>query len=215
MNLDIITPEALTSILKYIYLDQWELHVAPCDVMFGASILQINELKYECEYDLQKNITINSVISIFISAIKCDSQVLMKFCLYFILRQFNQLGEAGCFQSLKIEPMAMLEILNEFHRQLTDENIKIVDNITCSFKQKSPNWSDSFDDCASFLNNEIVSDVKIHVDGRNYQCHKAILSARSSVFDKIFSKDEKENAVDKNSIEIDNIKVEVIHEVLR
>ena len=69
------------------------------------------------------------------------------------------------------------------------------------------------DDLGSLFENSQFADVQLYCGGREFQCHKAILAARSQVFQAMFSHDmeEKKNC----RVEVKDVEPEVMAELLR
>ena len=81
-----------------------------------------------------------------------------------------------------------------------------------SFQFKVPDCKLS-DDLGSLFENSQFADVQLYCGGREFQCHKAILAARSQVFQAMFSHDmeEKKNC----RVEVKDVEPEVMAELLR
>ncbi|GBN92760.1 Speckle-type POZ protein, partial [Araneus ventricosus] len=79
-------------------------------------------------------------------------------------------------------------------------------------KDKSESTSVLLNDLKSMYNNSILCDVELRTSSQTFQAHKAILSARSSVFRRMFSSDMKE----KNSghVDITDLEEETVHRML-
>jgi len=69
------------------------------------------------------------------------------------------------------------------------------------------------DDLGSLFENSQFADVQLYCGGREFQCHKAILAARSQVFQAMFSHDmeEKKNC----RVEVKDVEPDVMAELLR
>lgn len=67
-------------------------------------------------------------------------------------------------------------------------------------------------DLKSLLQSEDLSDVTIHVNGRDFRAHKAILAARSPVFRKMFTNGMKESHL--NHVEIPDLEPRVFEHML-
>ena len=69
------------------------------------------------------------------------------------------------------------------------------------------------EDLGSLFENSQFADVQLYCGGREFQCHKAILAARSQVFQAMFSHDmeEKKNC----RVEVKDVEPEVMAELLR
>lgn len=92
--------------------------------------------------------------------------------------------------------------------------VEILDQL----QQTPPNYdqekqSKASDDMQALLDSGKFSDVKLVVGGKEFPAHKAILSARSSVFQAMFDQPPKESQ--DNRIEITDIEGEVFQELLR
>ncbi|GBM60124.1 Protein roadkill, partial [Araneus ventricosus] len=79
-------------------------------------------------------------------------------------------------------------------------------------KEKSESTSVLVNDLKSMYNNAILCDMELRTSSKTFQAHKAILSARSSVFRRMFSSDMKE----KNSghVDITDLEEETVRRML-
>lgn len=69
----------------------------------------------------------------------------------------------------------------------------------------------TFDDLGKLLKNDDLSDVKVTAaDGKSFNLHKCILSARSIVFERMFKNDMKEKI--QNTVEIEDFNYDVLEE---
>ncbi|XP_013394154.1 protein roadkill [Lingula anatina] len=69
------------------------------------------------------------------------------------------------------------------------------------------------EDLGSLFERSAFSDVMLNVGGREFQAHKAILAARSPVFNAMFEHDMEERKL--NRVEITDVEHEVMREILR
>ncbi|XP_033221404.1 leucine-zipper-like transcriptional regulator 1 homolog [Belonocnema kinseyi] len=214
VNVEDINPEAFKEILKYIYTGKIENWSLSCEILAGASKLQIEDLKFECEQRLRKNLTVKSVISILILAEDSNAECLKQHCLCYVLHHVNDIKKSETFQSLKSEPGLILEILRRIFNKFSKGEIRIFNNIKLSNSQTATSRCCEFlQDYEPFFNSETLSDIEIHVGEKKYRSHKLILAARSPVFRGMLMSNMKEAL--SNFVEIKDMSADVFEELLR
>ena len=103
--------------------------------------------------------------------------------------------------------------------QLTDDdfenqvNVKVALNL--SINEAKPKLTDSSEPTLGQIMeglclNEDLSDIKIKCDGKEFPCHKLILSARSDVFKAMFQSDLKINENEESILEIADVSAETM-----
>lgn len=200
-------------ILKYIYSNNLEKWYLSCDILIGATILQMEDLKLECENYLRNNLSLDYINTVLIVSVECNTKFLLKHCLQYVIKNIGTLRKLKNFNVLKTKPLVILRILQEIFEQFQNGKITIIDNINFSHAKVATNTSNYLlQDYETFLNNENLSDITIRVGEKNYQGHKVILAAKSPVLRDLITKNMKDNS---DVIEIKDVKVEIFDDILR
>ncbi|XP_043466009.1 speckle-type POZ protein-like [Leptopilina heterotoma] len=153
-----------------------KLNEHACSLLIAADKYDVNSLKTICEIYLHKNLTSENVVKILKLADKLNSFSLRDNCYTFIKCNFKEVVTSEEFKTLgDCIPLLMKIAEDYFVDSWTSK--KVVDS--CENNNQAEQKNDGYE---TFLNQEIWSDVEIHNNGKIYNAHKLILSAKSAVF---------------------------------